>query len=181
MGKVVLCCCIFCQNETNNVGKLASISSRTRHRRREREIQSSHNILHSIPSVNMQTLNISGDDMQIYSMLESYKINISELSSLLKSNNESELEHKEEANKLELEPEEADELELELEEEADKMELELGEGVNEQESLSFISINSLDETSDFLTNRTFIEFESSDDQSSELEEESSNNRYIPDI
>ncbi|RIB02761.1 hypothetical protein C2G38_2049819 [Gigaspora rosea] len=125
----------------------------------------------------MQTLNISSDDMQTYSILESQKSNIPELSSFLESNNEPELEHNEEADELELELEEA----IELEEEANEMELELEEDVNEQESLSFISINSLDEMSNSLANRTFIESESSDDQSSELEEESSNDRYNPDI
>ncbi|CAG8846562.1 8527_t:CDS:1, partial [Gigaspora margarita] len=54
------------------------------------------------------------------------------------------LEYKEEANELELKLEKAIELKLELEKVANKMELELEKGVNKQESLSFISINSLD-------------------------------------
>ncbi|CAG8800268.1 35889_t:CDS:1, partial [Racocetra persica] len=161
-------------NESSNARKFVSISSRTRHRRREREIQSSQNILHGIPLTNIQTSNISNYDMPTDSRLESHKTNIPEftsnfsfstLSSLLKNKNTSELEL-----------EEADELELEK---ADKMELELND-VNEQESLPFILLNSSNETSDILTDKTFMEFDS-DDQGSELDEENSNDRPIPEI
>ena len=39
MDNKVLCTCIFCMQETDSHGKLISISSRTRHRKREKNLQ----------------------------------------------------------------------------------------------------------------------------------------------
>ena len=62
MDNKVLCTCIFCMQETNSYGKLLSISTRTRHRKREKNLQN------SFPISNNTSNNILNNQINIVSM-----------------------------------------------------------------------------------------------------------------
>jgi hypothetical protein len=77
MGKKVLCICMFCLQETNNYGKFLSISTRTRHRKREKNLQNTFTISNNI-NRQINTISLEGIEETINQSMEGIEITISQ-------------------------------------------------------------------------------------------------------
>ncbi|CAG8610091.1 10754_t:CDS:2, partial [Scutellospora calospora] len=142
MGKKVLCICTFCLQETNNNGKFLSISSRTRHRKREKNIQNtfiiSNNISENIFNSQINTISMEDIEKTINQNMEGIEKTISQSNdNIEQSNIESQSNDNIEQNLENEEFFEIEELGRELEElgenELEELERELEELEEEEE------------------------------------------------